>query len=121
MTIELNRRFVQCGDDERSDPDIIAQFGRSIGALGWADLLSKRRVVLLAEAGSGKTTEMQARARALRAQGRAAFYATVEDVGHRGVTLRSGTPIACGSPRGAPPRRRRISSLILSMKQETAA
>ncbi len=85
MIVELNRRFVQCRDDERSDPDLVARFGRTAGTLGWDDLLAKRRVVLLAEAGSGKTTEMTARVRALAADGRAVFYATVEDVGRRGV------------------------------------
>jgi hypothetical protein len=85
VTVELNRRFVRCGDDERSDPDLIAHSGRTAGTLGWDDLLAKRRVVFLAEAGSGKTTEMEARARALAAEGRAAFYATVEDVGRRGM------------------------------------
>jgi hypothetical protein len=84
VTVELNRRFVRY-DDERSDPDLIAQFGRTDGTLGWDDLLAKRRVVFLAEAGSGKTTEMEARARALAAEGRTEFYATVEDVGRRGM------------------------------------
>src|SRR6266566_4568660 len=85
VTIELNRRFVQCDNDERSDPALVAHFERTAGTLGWHDLLPRRRVVLLAEAGSGKTTEMKARARALKAQGRAAFYAPVEDVGRRGL------------------------------------
>jgi hypothetical protein len=84
VTVELNRRFVRY-DDERSDPDLIAQFGRTDGTLGWDDLLAKRRVVFLAEAGSGKTTEMEARARVLAAEGRTTFYATVEDVGRRGM------------------------------------
>jgi hypothetical protein len=47
--------------------------------------VAKRRVVLLAEAGSGKTTEMEARARALDADGRTAFYARVDDVGRHGM------------------------------------
>lgn len=85
VTIELDRWFVQCWDDERSDPDLVAHFGRTSGTLGWEDLFKKRRVVLLAEAGSGKTTEMKARAVALTAQGQASFYATVEDVGRRGL------------------------------------
>jgi hypothetical protein len=76
---------VQCRDDERSDPDLVAHFGRASGTLGWEDLFKKRRVVLLAEAGSGKTTEMKARDVALTAQGQASFYATVEDVGRRGL------------------------------------
>ncbi len=85
VTIELNRRFVQCQDDERSDPDLVAHFGRTTGTLGWEDLIKKRRVVVLAEAGSGKTTEMEARAIALAAAGQTSFHATVEDVGRRGL------------------------------------
>jgi hypothetical protein len=85
VMIELNRRFIPCGDDERSDPDIVARFEGTAGTLGWEDLLPKRRVVLLAEAGCGKTTEMEARASALVANGRIAFYATVQDIGQRGV------------------------------------
>jgi hypothetical protein len=85
VAIELNRRFVQCRDDERSDPDLVAHFGRTGGTLGWEDLLKKRRVVLLAEAGSGKTTEMKGRALTLAAAGQTSFYATVEDVGRRGL------------------------------------
>src|SRR5258708_2614572 len=45
---------------------------------------AKRRVVLLAEAGSGKSTEMKARALALADDGRTAAYSTVEDYGLRG-------------------------------------
>src|SRR5229473_2945148 len=85
VTIELNRRFVQCRDDERSDPDLVAHFGRTADTLGWDDLLTKRRVVLLAEAGSGKTTEMKARVCALAVDRSTVFYATVEDVGRRGI------------------------------------
>ena len=54
-------------------------------ALGWDDLLAKRRVVLLAEAGSGKTVEMAEQARLQTEAGRFAFYATVEDVGQDGL------------------------------------
>ena len=61
MAIELDRRFVECREDEQSDPDLVALYGRTDGTLGWPDLLARRRVVLLAEAGSGKTTEMTIR------------------------------------------------------------
>lgn len=85
MTIELDRRFVECRTDETSDPDLIARFGHNEGTLGWDDLISRRRVVLLAEAGSGKTTEMQAQARQQANRGRLAFYAKLEDVGRLGL------------------------------------
>jgi hypothetical protein len=81
VTIELNRRFVECHDDETSDPDLIARFGRGEATRGWNDLLKLRRVVFLAEAGAGKTTEMVARARQQLDAGHPSFYATLEDVG----------------------------------------
>lgn len=85
MAIELNRRFVECKDDGKTDPNLIASFGRSDFTLGWDDVLKRRRVVLLAEAGSGKTTELISRARSLPAEMGDAFYATVEDVGRLGL------------------------------------
>jgi hypothetical protein len=85
VTIELDRQFVECSEDEHSDPDLVARFGLSVGTLSWSELIAKRRVVVLAEAGSGKSTEMTARAAALAENGRVAFYATVEDVGRLGM------------------------------------
>ena len=67
------------------DPDLRSRLGRSEGLLGWEDLLAKRRVVVLAEAGSGKTAEMAEQARLQTEAGRFAFYATVEDVGQDGL------------------------------------
>ena len=55
------------------------------GELAWSDLLAKRRVVILAEAGSGKSVEMEGQARLLAEAGRLAFCATVEDMGADGL------------------------------------
>ena len=85
MTIELDRRFVEFREDEQSNADLVARFGLTDGTLGWPDILARRRVVFLAEAGSGKTTEMTARARQLVDAGHPAFYAAVEDVGQKGL------------------------------------
>jgi hypothetical protein len=85
MPIELNRRFVECKDDGSTDPNLVARFGRTDSTLGWADLLKRSRVVFLAEAGSGKSTEMVAQSRAVPASVGQAFYATVEDVGRLGL------------------------------------
>lgn len=52
---------------------------------GWDELLAKRRVVILAEAGSGKTEELRERVRLQLAAGKFAFYATVQDVGRDGL------------------------------------
>src|SRR3954447_26685145 len=85
VAIQLNRRFVECREDGQSDPDLVARFGRTSETLGWDDLLRRRRVVFLAEAGSGKTTELVARSRAVPTEMGDAFYATVEDVGRMGL------------------------------------
>ena len=51
----------------------------------WDGVLAQRRVVLLAEAGSGKTEEMREQDRIRNAAGQFAVYATVEDVDRDGL------------------------------------
>jgi len=86
-TVPLDRRFYEW----REDADGLAHLryraaaGLSDGMLGWPDLLAKRRVVILAEAGSGKTEELREQARLQTASGKFAFYATVQDVGRDGL------------------------------------
>ena len=83
-TIALDRRFIEWREGEPSDPDLWAQFSFSDG-LSWEQLKARRRVVILAEAGAGKTEEMQTQARAQRKAGRFAFYAKLQDVGQQGL------------------------------------
>ena len=87
MFIELNRQFVEWreGDGELSDPEVYLHFGLRDKAKGWPDLCKFHRVVVLAEAGSGKTDELKQQARQLSASGAFAFYATVQDVGREGL------------------------------------
>lgn len=86
-TVPLDRRFYEW----RKDADGLAHSryraaaGLSDGMLRWSDLLAKRRVVILAEAGSGKTEELTEQARLQTAAGKFAFYATVQDVGRDGL------------------------------------
>lgn len=86
-TVPLDRRFYEW----RGDADGLAHSryraaaGLSDGMLGWPELLTKRRVVILAEAGSGKTEELKEQARLQTAVGKFAFYATVQDVGRDGL------------------------------------
>ena len=47
---------------------------------GWQELEEEFRCVILAEAGAGKSFEMEARARHLEEQGRAAFFIRIEDI-----------------------------------------
>jgi len=56
-TIPLDRRFYEWRDDADglAHSRYRAAAGLSDGMLAWVELLVKRRVVILAEAGSGKT------------------------------------------------------------------
>ncbi len=78
--VELGRRFSVMTGKDLKDPEVLAaldEFG--IGAsLEWHDLLEFDRLVLLAEAGSGKTVEFRARKRRLVEQGKAAFFVRLE-------------------------------------------
>lgn len=51
----------------------------------WPDLHEKRRVIILAEAGSGKSSEFRGQVRAIRAEGKFAFFVTVRDVAQTGL------------------------------------
>ena len=60
QVIDIQRRFRNLTDNELEDIEDLAALGE-IGngfSIGWPELLNHRRVILLAEAGSGKTTEM---------------------------------------------------------------
>jgi hypothetical protein len=80
-TIALNRQFFEWREGELSDPDLFRRFGRTHELLTWEAISAQRRVVILAEAGSGKSTEMREQARVRTVAGQFAVYATVEDVG----------------------------------------
>src|SRR5439155_19050717 len=83
--INLDRRFLPWGDKRESAAELYAIYGSERDSLSWQGLLEKRRVVILAEAGSGKTEELKEQARSLCAEGKFAFYATVEDVATEGL------------------------------------
>ena len=86
-TVALDRRFYEWREDADglANSQYRAAAGLSDGMLGWPVLLAKRRVVILAEAGSGKTEELTEQARMQAAAGKFAFYATVQDVGRDGL------------------------------------
>ena len=82
--IPLDRRFVEWRDRESPPPGL--RFGSAYGLLSWENLLAKRRVVVLAEAGSGKTAEMEEPSFRLQTRaGKFAFHATVGDVGRESL------------------------------------
>nr|WP_313391377.1 hypothetical protein [Brevundimonas diminuta] len=76
--IELERTFhgLAPGDD---DSEIVP--GRRIGrSFTWSELLTEHRVVVLSEAGSGKTEEFRNVAKITREEGKAAFFLRLEFV-----------------------------------------
>ena len=81
--IELQRRFRRVTDSELEDAteSFVYWDRQAFGpGIGWPDLLEHRRTVLLAEAGAGKTTEMDRRAKRLVDEGRVAFFLPLESL-----------------------------------------
>jgi hypothetical protein len=79
--VDLKRSFVPVKKDEEANLSIDHQWGqRYAGWLSWAGLLERKRVVLLAEALSGKSEEFKHAASGLRAKGSFAFDTTVENL-----------------------------------------
>lgn len=79
--IELNRTFHELSQYARESDDVDLSHVFHVGKrLGWPDLTREYRVVLLSEAGSGKTEEIRNIARKLRAEGKAAFFIRLEHI-----------------------------------------
>jgi hypothetical protein len=79
--IELRRNFVPVAEDAEPDLAIGVLWGRKYGGwLNWPEILDHARVVLLAEAQSGKTEEFKHAAAGLREGGHPAFDATLEQL-----------------------------------------
>jgi hypothetical protein len=84
--IDLDRRFLRWSEKDSDAAEVYAllrHYARN--GLDWPRLLQHRRVVVLAEAGSGKSEELKAQARHVIANGQFGFYATVQDVARQGL------------------------------------
>ncbi|WP_347990170.1 hypothetical protein [Methylomonas sp. AM2-LC] len=83
--VDLNRQFspldIDRNQDQEPDFDWLAYSDRK---LDWGEILKHRRVVLLAEALSGKTQELQNRAKVLSEAGYPAFFVRIEDLADDG-------------------------------------
>ncbi|MFM7402765.1 MAG: hypothetical protein ACKO1N_01460 [Erythrobacter sp.] len=83
---DLSRRFrpaTKKGDEDRPFRGL---FGDELkGTPGWPELLEKRRTIVLAEAGSGKSSEFDYQCSVLRQANKFAFQATVRDVADAGL------------------------------------
>jgi hypothetical protein len=83
--VELQRNFVPIRRDREPTLEVGRIWGRKIGGwLGWSELRDHRRVVLLAEASSGKSAEFRNQADTLLAARRAAFFVTIEELADHG-------------------------------------
>ena len=81
--VDLQRRFRELTDSELEDIDVLVSWsGSEFGPdIGWSELLEFARVILLAEAGAGKTAEMRQQADRLAGEGRFAFFVPLESLG----------------------------------------
>lgn len=82
--VDLSRCFVAIGKDQEPALDAGVWGLRYLGWLDWARLLENRRVVLLAEASSGKTEEFGHQQRVLSSQGKPAFFIRIEELADQG-------------------------------------
>lgn len=82
--IDLHRFFAPIKKDQEIAPSL-GVWGRKIGGwLDWGELRSCRRVVLLAEASSGKSEEFRNQQRTLASQGTPAFFIRIEELADQG-------------------------------------
>ena len=74
-------------DQELDDPDNLSTWSEYVrsSTTGWRELLEHHRVILLAEAGAGKTAEMCQQAKRLAAEGKFAFFVALEDLDRRSI------------------------------------
>lgn len=79
--VELERTFRELPqhvrESDKVDIDHVLPSGQ---VLKWADLILEHRVVLLSEAGSGKTKEIRNVAMTLRSEGKSAFFIRLENI-----------------------------------------
>jgi len=80
MFIELGRTFHQLSGSIESDLSYAQLLFTGGKHLGWSDLVQEHRVVILSEAGSGKTEEIRNVTRRLRSDGKTAFFIRLEHV-----------------------------------------
>src|SRR5712664_2637154 len=83
--IDLDRMFAPLSKDKEATLEWGATAGRKYaGWLNWSDLLQQQRVVLLAEALSGKTQELTFHTKRLKDEGKHAFFVRIEELADSG-------------------------------------
>ena len=84
--LDLDRRFVEIADDTLPDPTarrILARYDD--GGTDWKAILEHPRIVVLGEAGTGKTTEFCRQTAILKQAGTAAFFCRIEALAEFGL------------------------------------
>lgn len=79
--VELNREFspIYKSEEGAESWEALSAWGHA-KPIAWKELEEKFRCVILAEAGAGKTEELNQRAKSLADQGKAAFFLRIEDL-----------------------------------------
>ncbi len=79
--VELSRTFHELSHSSRETDEFdLSETFHVRGNLTWPDIFKEHRVVILSEAGSGKTEEIRQAAMKLRADGKTAFFLRLEHV-----------------------------------------
>ena len=79
--VELDRTFHKLSKHSSGNDDVdISQEFRDSELLRWPNLIKEYRLIILSEAGSGKTAEICNIARTLREQGKPAFFLRLENI-----------------------------------------
>ncbi|TGN17767.1 hypothetical protein EHR03_01495, partial [Leptospira mayottensis] len=78
--IDLNRQFKIISRDQKNIDDQFDYFDFTSSFILWSDVLQKRRVIVLAEAGTGKTAEFKNVAKKLSIEGKFSFFLRIEDL-----------------------------------------
>jgi len=85
--VNLNRRFRKFIPGEDPENAAFESYTASLlgheSGFGWEDLLTRRLVVVLGEAGSGKTSEFRERAKALQCDGKLSFFIPLDQLIHQ--------------------------------------
>jgi hypothetical protein len=78
--VELNREFCVIDDNATEHDDYEYFYAYLAKKIQWQDLLEQYRVVIIAEAGAGKTREIQEQVKRLQAQGKSSFFLRIENI-----------------------------------------
>jgi hypothetical protein len=79
--IELDRAFHELSKNSSENDDVEITTASRVGdRLRWSDLINEYRIIILSEAGSGKTAEIRNFAHMLRQQGKPEFFLRLENI-----------------------------------------